>query len=460
YLVTQEGRIVAAPTGPGSARRRRSGQLPEVSKSGDAVLRAVSSRVASARAERFRVNGGREPAIVELFPFQVSPALQWEVVVAIPESAILGLVRQNNDITLVICAIVLLLAVGAGALLAVQIARPLHAFAREMEQVGALDIPGAPSTPSPIAEVDAMGRVLDRMKASLGSFEKYVPSDLVRLLLESGTEARLGGQIVPLTVLFADVIGFTAKAEQMSSDALVDALSIYLDELEEIVTENGGIVDKYVGDAVFAHWGAPIRPAAAPQRQACEAALEYMARVRTNSAASNQEGGPVLRERFEGSIGIHCGEALLGNIGSSRRMDYTAIGDAVNLASRIEGLTKIYGVRILVSGAVHAVVESLFDMRLVDHVIVVGRKDVVAVYELQGPAGSRSEDQELAMTAYSEGLEYYRKREFRVAHKRFQRVLDLLGEDGPSRVLLERSGHYLKVPPDNDWNGAYSATSK
>src|SRR5262249_53162977 len=161
----------------------------------------------------------------------------------------------NSLFTLLVCAGVLLVAVAAGAFLSMQISRPLRAFAEDMRQVEEFVITDTVLPTSAIEEVDVMGRILGRMKMGLRSFAKYVPSDLVRLLHHSGQEARLGGQMARVTVCVADVVGFTAISEQMSPDALVEALAEYLEEMEAIISSHGGIVDKYEGDAIMALWG-------------------------------------------------------------------------------------------------------------------------------------------------------------------------------------------------------------
>jgi adenylate cyclase len=382
--------------------------------------------------------------------------LRWMVVVAVPEVNVLGPVRRNSLLTLAWCLLALLASLAIGATLAARIARPLRAFAREMRQVEQLLISPTPSPSSVIEEVRIMGQALDRMKASLSSFQKYVPADLVRALLRSGQEARLGGETATLTLMFADIANFTPISERLSPTELVDVLADYFEEVEAAISRHDGIVDKYIGDAVMAFWGAPISPTDSPEQQACAAVLEYLERVQQLKQQHEAEGRTV----FEARIGLHTGEALVGNMGSQRRMNYTAMGDSVNVAKRLEELNRTYGTRILISEATYMAVQEEFEARLIDRVLVRGRSTPIRIYELLGRRGQLDERLRPVLEHYAEGLRLYVAREWQPAADEFQQALDRGPDpDGPSRLFLARCRTYSKAPPPEDWDGVSVAGS-
>jgi adenylate cyclase len=229
-----------------------------------------------------------------------------------------------------------------------------------------------------------------------------------------------------------------------------------LEEMETIVRRHEGILDKYSGDSVMAFWGAPARPVADHERQACLAALEYVERFRALRARCEQEG----RTFFEAGIGIHTGEALVGNIGSEHRLNYTAMGDTVNVTSRLEALNRLYGTRILISETTYDRVAAEFETRLIDTVIVKGRRKPTRLYELLSRKGQLSDLQRRLGALYVEGLEQYQRGNWDTALERFEAGLALVPDDGPCLALRARCLQYRQAPPAEDWNGVYVSTSK
>jgi adenylate cyclase len=306
-----------------------------------------------------------------------------------------------------------------------------------------------------VREVNVMGAAADRMKNSLRSFGKYVPTRLVQELMQSGREAVLGGHKSELTILFCDIAGFTTLSEQMPPEALVDALAEYFAGASDAVAQNGGTVDKFIGDAVMAFWGAPQAIDDAPAR-ACRAAIAIQKKVQEMSERWTAQGRP----RFEVRIGINTGEALVGNIGSHSRMNYTAMGDAVNLASRLEGLNKAYGTKILLGESTAARVKDKMLVRALDWVAVKGKAHADLVHELIGESQGDGPEARAAALHW-EGLRQYRERQFAAAAETFEKVSAALGgHDEPARVLAERSRHYLDAPPPRDWNGSFAMKEK
>ena len=283
----------------------------------------------------------------------------------------------RNGSLLAVAALALALA-GLG-IVAWRVAHPLGVLAREAEAIRRLELAQPLDLVSHITEVERLVEAMGAMKSALRLFSVYVPRDLVRKLMAEGAEAELGGERRRLTVMFSDVQGFTTIAERMDPEELMRITSAYFQALTDDLLEHHATIDKYIGDAVMAIWNAPKRDLA-HALHGCRAALHARAltlRLEQDYAA---RGWPRLRTRF----GIHTGDAVVGNVGSSDRMAYTAIGSMVNLASRLEGMNKIYGTQILVSEATRIGAGSGFVFRPVDLVLAKGTQDPVEVHELVG----------------------------------------------------------------------------
>jgi adenylate cyclase len=271
----------------------------------------------------------------------------------------------------------------------------------------------------------------------------------VRQLYEARLEPTLGGRLQDVTIMFTDIEGFTSVAERMPTDQVAVALGQYLEVMTQAIHATGGIIDKYIGDAVMALWNTPI---ALPQhpRAACEAALRCAEATGALFDSVAWGGLPAWHTRF----GIHRAEVSVGHFGAPDRMSFTAMGDGVNLASRLEGLNKQYGTSILVSASVAREVYGDFVLRRLDRVAVKGKRDGIEVYELVGRAGLAVRTDVHA--AYEAALEAYFTR-------RFEPALSLLAanaDDWPSHVLADRCHRYLDSPPPSDWAGVYVSQEK
>jgi adenylate cyclase len=293
------------------------------------------------------------------------------------------------------------------------------------------------------------------MKGSLRSFSYYVPRDLVRAMLESGQEATLQGQTREMTVYFSDIAGMTSLAETMPPDQLVQLLSSYFDEMTQVVAAQGGTVDKFIGDAIMAFRGAPV-PTSDHAPRACETALRSQRKLAELRSASDAAGLGNIRAR----IGIATGNVLVGNVGSHDRFNYTVMGDTVNVASRLEGLNKLFGTQILISNLAYQAARESIVARPVGVVQVKGKGQCVEVWE---PLCLVSEDDAVARelaSLFSQGLAAYTTRDFRGAAEHYKAALQLRPEDQPSAVLLKWCRELLGAPPPAEWNGVYVATQK
>lgn len=271
--------------------------------------------------------------------------------------------------------------IGGAAFLALRLGSALRGLTREAEAIRRLDLDASAPVPGGAAEVNALGEALSGTKSALRLFSVYVPRDLVRKLMAEGAEAKLGGERRRLTVMFSDVQGFTTIAERMDPEELMHITSTYFQALTDDLLDHHATIDKYIGDAVMALWNAPKRDLAHAMH-GCHAALHARHLTLRLEAEFAARGWPRLHTRF----GLHSGEAVVGNVGSSDRMAYTAIGSMVNIASRLEGMNKMYGTQILVSEQTRLGAGNAFVFRPVDVVLAKGAQDPLEVHELVGLA--------------------------------------------------------------------------
>jgi len=280
-----------------------------------------------------------------------------------------------------LAGLALLVGLAAFGLLAWRIAAPLRALTQEAEAIRGLSLEGPVPVQSRITEIARLAEAMDGMKAGLRLFGVYVPRDLVGTLMQRGDAARIGGERRSITVMFSDVENFTTLAEKIPPEELMQITSAYFQAVTEELLACHATIDKYIGDAVMALWNAP-RDDASHAMHACRAALR--ARMLTEWLCTRFEarGWPRLRTRF----GVHTGEAVVGNIGSTDRMAYTAIGSMVNIGARLEGMNKLYGTSILISEATRVAAGAGFVTRPVDLVRAKGASTPLEVHELLGLA--------------------------------------------------------------------------
>jgi adenylate cyclase len=279
------------------------------------------------------------------------------------------------------------------------------------------------------------------------AFESYVAPTVVHEMLKHPDRLRLGGERRELSILFSDIRGFTSLSEDLPPETLVALLHDFLNPMSEIIVRNQGTIDKYIGDAIMALFNAPLEnPDHA--RLACRTALEMTGTL----AALGKEWAAQGRPQIRIGIGINTGMAAVGNMGSDRLFDYTAIGDNVNLASRLEGLNKYYGTDILISEGTARGLNGDFILREVDLVRVKGKMQPLTIYELLGEG---TPEPELArfLPVYQEGRRLFMDRRFQESAAAFARALELRPQDLPSRNYLEMSQKYQETPPPPDWQG-------
>ena len=282
-------------------------------------------------------------------------------------------------------------------------------------------------------------------------FQKYVPQDLIDRFFKN-PESMLVGDNRPLAILFSDIRGFTTISEGMMPDDLVKSLNRYFETQVDIIMNRHGIVDKYIGDAIMAFFGAPVAREDDPV-QALLAGIEMNEAIGGFNARQRELGKP----EFKIGVGIAYGEVTVGNIGTDRKMDYTVIGDQVNLASRLEGLTKLYKEPLLISDSLRDPVGSQVPTRIIDTVAVKGRSRGAKIYTARKDL---SEPERRGWALHDQAMERYYAHDFTEAGRMFREVQAILPGDNASEVMLERSRRYAASPPPADWDGVEVMTTK
>jgi len=288
------------------------------------------------------------------------------------------------------------------------------------------------------------------------AFSRYVSQDLVQKILENPEKLRLGGVKKELSVFFSDIANFTSISEKTKPEDLVTQLNEYLDEMTSIIMELGGTVDKYIGDAIMAFWGAPIAQKDHAKR-ACLAATMCQDRLQELNRNWLNSG----QTEFTARIGINTGDLIVGNVGSANRFDYTVIGDSVNLASRLEGVNKVFGTEILISESTYNQIRRDFECRELDLIAVKGKSEPVRIYELISTKGEINKDQIETFADFEKGLKQYRSQKWSNAIKEFKKALVVIPDDGPSLAYVQRCTDLQKsnnLP--NKWNGVFKLHSK
>src|SRR5437764_3714770 len=284
------------------------------------------------------------------------------------------------------------------------------------------------------------------------TLERYVSKNLVKEVLENPDSyySSLRGVRVPVTILFSDLIGFTTLSEKADPEVLVTQLNEYLSRMTSVIFSNGGTLDKFIGDAIMAVWG-NVRSLGTTQdaKNCARAALGMRRELNQLNQAWREQG----RMGLGMGIGVNHGEVIVGNIGSQERMDPTVIGDAVNLASRLEGLTRIYGVDILVGASVAELVRDEVYLRSVARVQVKGKTKPVDVFTFVAARGEETDPEFLKwLETYEEALEKFRARDFIDAKILFSRFLEFYPDDLLAKMYLQRALEYEHAPPDEAWD--------
>jgi len=452
-ILNRDGGVIASAD-PRALKQQEAGEMPGLNTLGDgnAQLRVVRSALAStdldfsalAEARQLRMRGDdHRDYFVTFAPLKFD---NWVVATIIPSSDFLATIDRTAELLLMALA-ALTIVMAALAIFAANrlIGTPLARIAGELKHIESFDLEDVRHIPSRLRELDDLSGALTQMSRGLASFQKYMPTALVRTLVSRGIEARPGGHQETLTVLFTDIAGFTGLSEQLGDDVVI-SLTEYLELASAAIHDRQGTIDKFIGDAVMAFWGAPV-PNERHAVDACAAALDLQRRLEQQRRDAERSGRPALNIR----IGINTGRMLVGNIGSRERLSYTVIGDPVNVASRLEAVNKRYDTGILIGEDTRVAAGDAVVVRRLDRVAVYGRMQGLWIYELLEMSEQSASGVPDWISAYEAGLDAYAGRHWESAIAQFERANRARGGDRPSQLLIERCRRLLAEPPSPDW---------
>ncbi len=288
-----------------------------------------------------------------------------------------------------------------------------------------------------------------------GAFSQYLSPTVIDQIVANPSMLELGGERRELTPFFSDIQGFSTISEGLTPEELVQLLNEYLTAMCDIISSYHGTIDKFEGDAIIAFWGAPLD---LPDHAtvACYATIEMQKRSVEMRKTLREQNRPLLYTR----MGLNSGPVVVGNMGSAERMDYTMMGDVVNLAARLEGANKFYKTFSMISGSTYELVKDDVDSRQLDIIRVVGKNEPVPVHELLERKNQTSSEMSGVVEQYLKALKLYQDRNFADAVKEFEKVLSIDPEDGPSQTYVKRCGMFLESPPEKDWDGVFTFTEK
>lgn len=451
FIVSETGKVVAFPHIPQLYNKElmdvHALKFPAIVQSFDEYQSAHQQEFV------FKYQGDKYIATYQTLPPFGSN--HWLIGVVIPESAFVSEL-QKISLTLVIVSLILLILglLGVSKLVTL-VVRPLKNLVKQTEKIKQFELEEEGRVNSRIKEIMLLSNSLEAMKQGLRSFKKYVPAALVRQLIEAGEDARVGGTKRQLAIFFSDIKNFTGISEIENPNQLMEHVCEYLDELSHIIIENRGTIDKYIGDSIMAFWGAPL-----PESHSCEqaaiAAIHCVRRLKELNRRWRAEGKPAYMTR----IGLHLGEAIVGNLGSAERLSYTAIGDAINVASRLEGLNKLYGTQIIVSRSVFEEIKHRFVLRMLDCVAVKGKTEGHFIYELM-----TEDEMHLQFNihhyreCFAKGFQAYKEGNWDDAIAHFSKCVEINVDDTVAPLFIYRCEHF-KVTPPSSWDGVWHISEK
>lgn len=397
-----------------------------------------------------------EQYLAAFLPFPESFGKKWKFTILAPEDDFTGAMKTTLHQILFLSFGGLAIGVLLTMFWARRISKPIELLSADVLEVRNFNLDSDSGVKSHIHEIQVMDNAIKAMKNSLKAFRLYLPSVLVKQLIESGEAITIGGKEKELTLFFSDIKDFTPISENIPPQELMFQLSEYFDAMTTVIEGEKGTVDKFIGDAVMAFWGAPI----ANDNQyyeACHAALHCQRKLKELNTKWEKEGKNIFYTR----IGIHTGPATVGNMGAKQRMNYTALGDAVNLASRLEAVNKIYHTSILISHSTYSQVKNLFECRILDEIAVKGKNESVKIYELLVEHDS-PEAEKFAKFAkeFQDIYEIYLKREWEKAKSLFQNRLKEFPDDYVCELYIKRCEQFMKEAPPETWKGITKLETK
>jgi adenylate cyclase len=373
---------------------------------------------------------------------------QLRIGILVPNNDLLEGITQLRLHILVATLVTLLAALAYSFLLARSYSRPLEALAAQSRRIRDLDFQADEKIGANLHEFKQLEEAQAQSLAALQSFSRYVPLEIVKELMAKGEVARIGGHSEILTVLFSDIAGFTNISEAMSPEALTNHLAGYFQAMIDALHHHGATVDKIVGDAIVAFWGAPT-PMPDHADRGMQAVLECRSTLEDLNQTWRAQGLPALPTRF----GLATGPVVVGNMGARTRLAYTVLGDTVNLASRLEGLNKVYGTGVLVDLGTQESCGDRYAWRHLDRIVVAGKTQATDIFEVLGEAGKVPPGKLAAARRYEAAWDRYRSGDFSQALEVLAGFEAEFGSDAAVARLRQVCEAYCNQPPGKDWDG-------
>ncbi len=402
------------------------------------VISAAFQSYQKTKVKSFEIKWKGVSYLCDFEPFALKNKEDWLVAVIVPSDDFFAKLRATQQSAILIVFIILGIS-GLGVVyLATRLSRPIVLLAKEVDKVRHLDFSKEARVASRVKEIYLMDYAISQLRSAMQSFTRYVPKEIVQALFAQNKEIKLGGEKKEVAVFFSDIEGFTSITEEQQTETLMALLAEYFDGMSKIILTAKGTIDKYIGDSVMAFWGAPT-PEPKQAALCAETALLCHAFVQAFNRRCKEKNQPLFKTRF----GINSGVAIVGNIGTPERMNYTLIGDMVNAASRIQQKNKVYSTSILMGEAIRKQLDDRFVIRPIDKVEVKGKKEKIALFELMAMKGGpveispAKETLDLAMrfTKAFDAFQADRKGE---AKQLFEELHRDFPNDLPTQLYLER----------------------
>jgi class 3 adenylate cyclase/ABC-type nitrate/sulfonate/bicarbonate transport system substrate-binding protein len=361
----------------------------------------------------------------------------WQVITLTPIDDFVGTLKKTNRLMMVVIIGLTMLELFFIYFAASRLSRPVENVSRQLQDIESLNFDTPARPPSNIQEIAKLESAASLLRTSLKSFSSFVPLDVVRQLIKSGIPLTLGVEPRYLTVFFSDLENFSSHSETLAPDDLLVQISTYLEEVSSAISQEGGTVDKFIGDGVMAFWNAPVQRPDHVLR-GCAAALRAARRMERVNNAWEAEGRPRIHIR----IGLNCANVLVGNVGSSTRLSYTALGDGVNVAARLEGINKLFGTTICISDSIYDQAQADILARPLKRVQVKGRKTEFMIYELLALRTSddpdlRVRDQEEELSAMTwHASQKFEAGDFLAAERAYRDILKSYPRDSLARFMM------------------------
>jgi adenylate cyclase len=401
----------------------------------------------------FDVDGSDYVGIIKTVLPGTSP--DWYVCLYVPEKVLFSNAYWHFYLAIGILAAVMIISVILSIILARSASKPIESLVQLAQKIGRLDFTHKVRADSKIIEIKNLAHSMNLMQIGLQAFTQYLPKDVLKSLFDAGTGAIPGGKEKDVAIMFADIVNFTHYSENLSPNDLVLQLNEYLGCFSSVIIRNQGTVDKYIGDAVMAYWNAP-RNCDDYAFKACKTAIQGLQKLSFLQEKWVRLNKPIFKAR----VGINTGNVVLGNIGTEEHLSYTVIGDNVNLASRLEGLNKVYGTTIMISDVTLKACGDRLVTRPIDLVGVKGKDKKIMVHELLGIAEETSESTIKFCTDFKIAFAAYFKKDWSAGLSLFQKLVSENPYDKLCQIYVDRCRDYQQNPPDASWDGGYQFHEK